>query len=292
MDVDEASEACERVLTAVERAVIADRSFLADVLVGILASGHVLVEDVPGTGKTLAARTFADALGLSFSRVQFTPDLLPADVTGTHVFNERTGEFEFNEGPVFANVVLADEINRAPPKTQSALLETMEEGQVTADGETHELPAPFFVLATQNPVEHEGTFALPEAQVDRFMIKTRVGYPDREGERELLRRRGDRETRAPPTETVLSPGAVGELQRVRRRPRRSSRRGRWGSSSASPRRCASRTTFSSTCSTSRGRHEPTGGFRSASRRGVPSGSSRPPGPGQCFLAGPTSHPTT
>jgi len=214
MDVDEASEACERVLTAVERAVIADRSFLADVLVGILASGHVLVEDVPGTGKTLAARTFADALGLSFSRVQFTPDLLPADVTGTHVFNERTGEFEFNEGPVFANVVLADEINRAPPKTQSALLETMEEGQVTADGETHELPAPFFVLATQNPVEHEGTFALPEAQVDRFMIKTRVGYPDREGERELLRRRGDRETRAPPTETVLSPGAVGELQRV------------------------------------------------------------------------------
>jgi MoxR-like ATPase len=146
--------------------------------------------------------------------VQFTPDLLPSDVTGTHVFDERDRTFEFNEGPIFANVVLADEINRAPPKTQSALLEAMEERQVTADGETRELPSPFFVIATQNPVEQEGTFSLPEAQVDRFAVKASMGYPSYEGEAELLRRRASREARSPSVESVLSTEAVRALQRV------------------------------------------------------------------------------
>ena len=213
-DVADASARCGAVLDAVERAVVADREFLETVLLGVLARGHVLLEDVPGTGKTLTARSVATALGLSFSRVQFTPDLLPADVTGTHVFDERDRTFEFTEGPIFANVVLADEINRAPPKTQSALLEAMEERQVTADGDTYELPDPFFVIATQNPVESEGTFALPEAQVDRFAVKTSVGYPSYEGEAELLRRRASREDRSPSVERVLSTDEVRALQRV------------------------------------------------------------------------------
>ena len=213
-DVADAGARCGAVLDAVERAVVADREFLETVLLGVLARGHVLLEDVPGTGKTLTARSVATALGLSFSRVQFTPDLLPADVTGTHVFDERDRTFEFTEGPIFANVVLADEINRAPPKTQSALLEAMEERQVTADGDTYELPDPFFVIATQNPVESEGTFALPEAQVDRFAVKTSVGYPSYEGEAELLRRRASREDRSPSVERVLSTDEVRALQRV------------------------------------------------------------------------------
>ena len=214
VDVTEASERCDAVLSEVERAVVADRSFLETVLLGVLARGHVLLEDVPGTGKTLTARSVATALGLSFSRVQFTPDLLPSDVTGTHVFDERDRTFEFNEGPIFANVVLADEINRAPPKTQSALLEAMEERQVTAEGETRELPSPFFVIATQNPVEQEGTFSLPEAQVDRFAVKASMGYPSYEGEAELLHRRASREARSPSVEPVLSTDEVRELQRV------------------------------------------------------------------------------
>ncbi len=157
MDSAEASEACRRVLDTIDDAVIADPAFFDRIMVSVLARGHVLLEDVPGTGKTLTARSFATALGLSFSRIQFTPDLLPSDVTGTNVFNERDRSFEFSEGPIFANVVLADEINRAPPKTQAALLEAMEEGQVTVDGETRELPKPFFVIATQNPVDQEGS---------------------------------------------------------------------------------------------------------------------------------------
>jgi MoxR-like ATPase len=214
MDVTDASDRCDAVLAEVERAVVADRSFLETVLLGVLARGHVLLEDVPGTGKTLTARSIATALGLSFSRVQFTPDLLPSDVTGTHVFDERDRTFEFSEGPIFANVVLADEINRAPPKTQSALLEAMEERQVTTDGETRELPSPFFVIATQNPVEQEGTFSLPEAQVDRFAVKASMGYPSYEGEAELLYRRADREARSPTVGPVLSTEEVRELQRV------------------------------------------------------------------------------
>jgi MoxR-like ATPase len=213
MDIDAAHDDCRAVLDAVSEAVIADRTFLETVLTGVVARGHVLLEDVPGTGKTLTARSFATALGLSFSRVQFTPDLLPADVTGSYVFDERDRSFEFREGPVFANVVLADEINRAPPKTQAALLEAMEEEQVTVDGETHELPSPFFVIATQNPVEQEGTFALPEAQLDRFALRTAVGYPaDEDEEVELLRRRAGRAERAPSLERVLSPGRVETLR--------------------------------------------------------------------------------
>lgn len=213
-DITEASTQCDTVLTEVEQAVIADRSFLETVLLGVLARGHVLLEDVPGTGKTLTARSIATALGLSFSRIQFTPDLLPSDVTGAHIFNERDRSFEFNEGPIFANVVLADEINRAPPKTQSALLEAMEERQVTADGETRELPDPFFVIATQNPVEQEGTFALPEAQIDRFAVKASMGYPSYDGEAELLYRRAGREDRSPSVEPALSPDHVRAVQRV------------------------------------------------------------------------------
>ncbi|MFB6250107.1 MAG: AAA family ATPase [Halobellus sp.] len=214
MDPDDATAACESVRAEVSTAVIADERFLERVLLGVLARGHVLLEDVPGTGKTLTARSVARALGLSFSRVQFTPDLLPADVTGTNVFDERERTFEFSEGPVFANVVLADEINRAPPKTQAALLEAMEEQQVTVDGETHELPDPFFVIATQNPVESEGTFPLPEAQVDRFVVQTGIGYPDEAGEVELLRRRVDRNARSPSVGTVLDQDAVRELRRA------------------------------------------------------------------------------
>jgi MoxR-like ATPase len=214
MDVSESQAVCESLLAEIESAVITDREFLETVLLGVVARGHVLLEDVPGTGKTLTARTLATALGLSFARIQFTPDLLPGDVTGTHVFDERDRSFEFSEGPIFANVVLADEINRAPPKTQSALLEAMEERQVTVDGETHALPDPFFVIATQNPVEMEGTFELPEAQVDRFAIKTAMGYPDADGEVELLRRRARRDDRSPSVDPVLEPQAVRALRRT------------------------------------------------------------------------------
>ncbi|EMA15827.1 MoxR-like ATPase [Haloarcula quadrata] len=214
MDATEASEVSSQILDEIGSAVIADRGFFETVLLGVVAKGHVLLEDVPGTGKTLTARSVATALGLSFSRIQFTPDLLPADITGTHIFNEESRSFEFTEGPVFANVLLADEINRAPPKTQSALLEAMEEGQVTVDGDTYELPEPFFVIATQNPVDMEGTFELPEAQVDRFLAKTSLGYPDGEGEVELLRRRAGRTTQSPTVEPVLDAESVKELRSV------------------------------------------------------------------------------
>ncbi|WP_135304187.1 AAA family ATPase [Haloarcula amylovorans] len=209
-DVEGAAEHCNTVLDAVSRAVIADESTLETVLSGFLSRGHVLLEDVPGTGKTLTARSLASALGLSFSRIQFTPDLLPADITGTYVFNEQTQAFDFREGPIFGNVVLADEINRASPKTQAALLEAMGEGQVTIDGETHALPEPFFVIATQNPIEQDGTFPLPEAQVDRFVVKTSLGYPDEAGERELIDRRAARTDRTPTvgTSAAIDPAAL------------------------------------------------------------------------------------
>ncbi|GAA0281326.1 AAA family ATPase [Halobacterium noricense] len=214
MDADTAARTCTDVIDAVSEAVVTDRAFLETVLSGALARGHVLLEDVPGTGKTLTARSLANALGLGFTRVQFTPDLLPSDITGSHVYDARTESFEFNPGPVFANVVLADEINRAPPKTQAALLEAMEEGQVSVDGETHQLPEPFFVIATQNPVEQEGTFRLPEAQRDRFAVKAGIGYPDGAGERELIDRRADRQTTTPEVSQVVPDDALADLQQV------------------------------------------------------------------------------
>ena len=214
MDGSEAADAIESVLDEVAGAVITREEFLETLLTAVVAGGHVLLEDVPGTGKTLTAQSLATALGLEFSRVQFTPDLLPADVTGSYVFDERDGSFEFRAGPVFGNVVLADEINRAPPKTQAALLEAMSEGQVTVDGTTHQLPEPFVVLATMNPVEQEGTFPLPEAQRDRFWMKASIGYPEPDREQELLDRRADRDTGIPTVESVLDPDGVTELQAV------------------------------------------------------------------------------
>ncbi len=214
MDHETAGNLSMRVIETIGDAVVTDRTFLETVMTGILARGHVLLEDVPGTGKTLTAQSFATTLDLSFQRIQFTPDLLPSDITGSNIYSEVTGEFEFSRGPIFANVVLADEINRAPPKTQAALLEAMAEKQVTVDGTTHELPTPFFVIATQNPVEQDGTFGLPEAQRDRFMIKTAMGYPDAAGERLLLDRRADRAAQTPSLEPVIDGERVAEVQRV------------------------------------------------------------------------------
>ena len=212
MDAPKVNALCSDILDEITTAVIAEQAFLETVLLGVLARGHVLLEDVPGTGKTLTARTIASVLGLEFSRIQFTPDLLPSDVTGTNIYNERERTFEFQQGPIFANIVLADEINRAPPKTQAALLEAMEERQVTTDGETRELPQPFFVIATQNPIEQEGTFQLPEAQIDRFAIKTSIGYPSLDGEADLLFQRARRQTRSPTVEQVVTPAQVEELR--------------------------------------------------------------------------------
>jgi MoxR-like ATPase len=181
-----------RVLDEVERAVVGKRGQLELLLLGLLADGHVLLEDFPGLAKTLAARSFATATGMQFSRIQFTPDLMPADVTGSSIWNQRDGDFEFRPGPVFTNLLLADEINRAPPKTQAALLEAMQEQQATIEGVTHRLERPFLVLATQNPIEYEGTYPLPEAQLDRFLLRTGFGYPSPDDEWEVLERRLER----------------------------------------------------------------------------------------------------
>jgi MoxR-like ATPase len=212
LPVEEASSIAEDVIEQIGTAVVGEREFFELLLTGVIARGHVQLEDVPGTGKTLAAQVLAEALGMSFSRVQFTPDLLPADITGSHVYDEVEKEFEFQRGPIFANVVLADEINRAPPKTQAALLEAMGETQVSVDGTSFQLPKPFFVIATQNPIEQEGTFELPEAQRDRFSIKTAMGYPGHDGERELLNRRGDRRRQMPSVDAVTDPETVRQVQ--------------------------------------------------------------------------------
>src|SRR5687768_167820 len=190
--VDEVAERCERIVTEVERAIVGKRRTLELILTGFLADGHVLLEDFPGLAKTLIARSFAQVARLRFSRIQFTPDLLPSDVTGSSIFNQREGEFEFRPGPIFANLLLADEINRAPPKTQAALLEAMQERQVTIEGATNLLERPFLVIATQNPIEYEGTYPLPEAQLDRFILRTSVGYPSPDDEWHVLERRLER----------------------------------------------------------------------------------------------------
>lgn len=178
----------EQVIANIEKVIVGKHDTVSLAVIGLLCQGHLLIEDVPGVGKTMLARSLARSLGCTFSRIQFTPDMLPSDVTGVSIFNQVTREFEFRNGPVMAQVVLTDEINRATPKTQAALLEAMEERQVTVDGKTHILPRPFIVLATQNPIEYEGTFPLPEAQLDRFLLRLRLGYPDASEEIRVLER--------------------------------------------------------------------------------------------------------
>ena len=201
IDLEGVHELSDRVLDEVERAIVGKRDALEIVFMGFLADGHVLLEDFPGLAKTLAARSFAQVLSIEFARVQFTPDLMPSDVTGSSIWNQREGDFEFRPGPIFTNLLLGDEINRAPPKTQAALLEAMQERQVTIEGVTHPLGPPFLVIATQNPIEYEGTYPLPEAQLDRFLLRTTIGYPARDDEIEVLGRRIERQE----DEVVLTP---------------------------------------------------------------------------------------
>ena len=186
LPVEDVANRSDRVLNEIERAVVGKRDALELVLLGFLANGHVLIEDFPGLAKTLIARSLAQVFDMDFARIQFTPDLMPSDVTGSSVYNQRTGDFEFRPGPIFTNLLLGDEINRAPPKTQAALLEAMQERQVTIEGRTNPLERPFLVIATQNPIEYEGTYPLPEAQLDRFLLRLRVGYPGREDEWGML----------------------------------------------------------------------------------------------------------
>lgn len=211
MDYEGLAGRVERIVDSVERAVSGKRSSIELAVAALLAGGHVLIEDVPGVGKTLLAKSLARAIRGTFRRIQFTPDLLPTDVTGLNVYNQGTGNFDFLAGPVFSNILLADEINRASPKTQSALLEAMEEGAVTVDGETRRLPEPFGVLATQNPIEHEGTYPLPHAELDRFMVKMELGYPDEEAERRMLRLSGDPVMEVEP---VVGPEEVLQMRRM------------------------------------------------------------------------------
>jgi MoxR-like ATPase len=212
MELERVQELSGQVLDEVERAVVGKREPLELVLVGFLADGHVLLEDYPGLAKTLAARSFAQALSMRFMRIQFTPDLMPSDVTGSSIWNQRESDFEFRPGPIFTNLLLADEINRAPPKTQAALLEAMQERQVTIEGATHRLEPPFLVIATQNPIEYEGTYPLPEAQLDRFLLRTAFGYPSRDDEVEVLGRRIERQEDEVELRAVVDRETLLEMQ--------------------------------------------------------------------------------
>jgi MoxR-like ATPase len=212
LSVNEVAERCDRILTEIERAVVGKRDALELVLLGFLANGHVLIEDFPGLAKTLIARSFAQVCDMDFSRIQFTPDLMPSDVTGSSVYNQRTTDFEFRPGPIFTNLLLGDEINRAPPKTQAALLEAMQERQVTIEGRTNALERPFLVIATQNPIEYEGTYPLPEAQLDRFLLRLGIGYPGRDDEWTLLEQRLVRAEDDVQLERVTDRAGLVELQ--------------------------------------------------------------------------------
>ena len=214
MNIDELAERCDRIVTEVERAVVGKREALELVLVGLLADGHVLMEDYPGLAKTLIARSFAQVADLDFARIQFTPDLMPSDVTGSSIYNQRSSDFEFRPGPIFTNLLLGDEINRAPPKTQAALLEAMQERQVTIEGRTSRLGPPFLVIATQNPIEYEGTYPLPEAQLDRFLLRLSVGYPSRDDEWQILERRLERAADEVALENVVGRDELLEMQRA------------------------------------------------------------------------------
>jgi MoxR-like ATPase len=214
MSVHDVSIRAGAILDEVGRAVVGKRDALELVLSAALAGGHVLLEDFPGLGKTLAARSFAQTLGLEFRRAQFTPDLLPGDLTGSFIYDQRTGDFSFRKGPLFTGLLLADEINRTPPKTQSALLEAMQERQITVEGETFVLPEPFVVLATANPVEYEGTYPLPEAQLDRFLMRVSFGYPNAEEEDEVLQRRLARQREEQTLNAISDPASVVAMQRT------------------------------------------------------------------------------
>lgn len=213
--LEELKEAVEQVKSQLSKIIIGQEEFIELLIVSLLANGHVLIEGVPGVAKTITAKLFARTLQTAFSRVQFTPDLMPSDVLGTSVFNNKTSSFEFKKGPVFSNLILIDEINRAPAKTQAALFEVMEERQITIDGQEYRMPPPFMVLATQNPVEQEGTYALPEAQLDRFLFKINVNYPELEDEVRILQTHHDRKGSAPQSEVepVMSPQKLDELKK-------------------------------------------------------------------------------
>lgn len=213
INIEQVAELSTRIIQEVEKAVVGKREVLQLMMAAFLSSaGHILLEDYPGLAKTLIANSFAMALGMQFKRIQFTPDLLPGDITGGYVFESDQNRFMLRKGPIFTNILLADEINRASPKTQSALLEAMQEYQVTLEGETMPLPDPFIVIATQNPIEYEGTFPLPEAQLDRFMVKLSIGYPSREEEDEILKRRAERKKDVVPLQAIISPETFLEMR--------------------------------------------------------------------------------
>lgn len=215
MEIKQVATLSQRIIEEVERAVVGKRNELEKVMTALLVpGGHILLEDYPGLAKTLVANSFATALGMLFKRIQFTPDLLPGDITGGYIFNRVNNQFELRKGPIFANIILGDEINRASPKTQSALLEAMQEYQVTLEGETTRLPDPFIVIATQNPIEYEGTFPLPEAQLDRFIMKLSIGYPAREDEKLIIHRRRERKTDAFDLQPVTDAQGLIEMRRA------------------------------------------------------------------------------
>jgi MoxR-like ATPase len=214
LKIDEAGQTCQRIVGQVKKVIVGKDAVLEKVMLALLANSHILFEDYPGLAKTLLARSFAMSMGCDFSRIQFTPDLLPADITGTYVYNVKSGDFELRKGPVFTNILLADEINRAPPKTQAALLEAMQERQTTLDGKTHLLGDPFIVMATQNPIEYEGVYPLPEAQLDRFIVRLQLGYPTRTEEVEIIRRRMTRGQEDVVLDPAVDSDTVLDLQKT------------------------------------------------------------------------------
>jgi len=213
LNSDEAGQLCQQIIGQVRKVIVGKEKVLEQVMLAVLTNSHILFEDYPGLAKTLLARSFAMSMGCDFSRIQFTPDLLPADITGTYIYNVKNADFDLRRGPVFTNVLLADEINRAPPKTQAALLESMQEKQITLDGKTHQLQDPFIVIATQNPIEYEGVYPLPEAQLDRFLVKLSLGYPSKVEEVEIMRRRMVRAHEEVSLEPVVDAKQILELQK-------------------------------------------------------------------------------